>query len=80
MRNVQLKEWQKYIFPAVVIATVWGLMLLPIIIHHLPNKQVTPYLQARLLILLKDGRKSVLGFLWVIVYDFFNRGIFLMFA
>ena len=40
VRNVQLKEWQKYIFPAVVIAVVWGLMLLPIISYHLPNKQV----------------------------------------
>ena len=42
MRNVQLKEWQKYIFPAVVIAIVWGLMLLPIIFYHLPNEQVRP--------------------------------------
>ena len=42
VRNVQLKEWQKYIFPAVVIVIVWGLMLLPIIFYHLPNKQVRP--------------------------------------
>ena len=42
VRNVQKKEWQKYIFPAVVIAIVWGLMLLPIIFYHLPNEQVRP--------------------------------------
>lgn len=41
VRDVQLKEWQKYIFPAIVIAVVWGVMVLPIIIHHLPNKQVS---------------------------------------
>ena len=40
VRNVQLKEWQKYVLPAVVIAIVWGLVVLPIIFYHLPNNRV----------------------------------------
>lgn len=40
VRNTQLKKKQKYIFPVVVISIVWGLMLLPFISYHLPNKQV----------------------------------------